>query len=148
MPLVEYVGNASPQDNTEVVLLNPGPNGEPRSIARGKRALLSGSELRSLAAGHQVRVIEDTDETDLEAIPSQMPSGYNEDGYKEGEAVDYDYGPGADEGDAEASSTPAPSSPAPAPVSPAPSPSGPSPSPSPAPTSPPAPSPSSSAGES
>jgi len=85
-PLVEYLGNASPQDNTEVVNLAPAEDGQPRSISRGGRALLSGRELQAMAANFQVRVIEDTDEKDPEVIPTEMPSGYDENGYKEGEA--------------------------------------------------------------
>lgn len=109
-PLIEYVGNATPQDRTEFLTLNPAADGTPRSLAIGKRALVSGKELRSLAASYQVKVVEDTDEKDSSEVPTKMPSGYDDDGYKEGEspdtvvftAEDYPDPEGADKGEATA----------------------------------------------
>lgn len=87
MPLVEYVGNATPQDNTEVIQLGPAEDGTPRSIRRGGRALLSATELRSAAANYQVRVVADAPGvTEDDQVPTKMPDGYDEDGYKEGES--------------------------------------------------------------
>lgn len=86
MPLIEYVGNATPQDRNEIIKLNQASDGSPRSLEIGKRALVSGDELQSLASSFQIRVVEDTDEEDSSAIPAKMPSGYDESGYKEGES--------------------------------------------------------------
>jgi hypothetical protein len=85
MPLVEYVGNATPDDNTEVINLHPAEDGTPRSIERGKRALLSGDELVAIAANYEVKVIADTEETEGDAIPTTMPEGYDDEGYQEDE---------------------------------------------------------------
>lgn len=93
MPLVAYLGNSTPQDNTEVISLNPGPDGAPRSIVLGGRALLSGTELRAVAANYQVQVIEDIDESDPDKIPTEMPTGYGPDGYPEGESPAAIFGP-------------------------------------------------------
>ena len=87
MPLIQYLGNASPQDNTESINLDPNPDtGEARSIVLGARALVSGTELRNLASSFQIAVVEDTDEKDLITIPTDMPEGYDDNGYKEGES--------------------------------------------------------------
>lgn len=142
MPLVEYVGNATPQDNTEVLKLSAAADGQPRSLHRGKRALVSARELRDIAANYQVKVIEETgdESTPADEIPTEMPDGYDEGGYTPDEAPsDVVYTPEAypDEASEKATdSSPSPSSP-PSPPSPSPSvPTSISGAPSPSPSSP------------
>jgi hypothetical protein len=86
MPLVQYVGNASAQDNTEVINLDPAEDGTSRSITRGSRGLVSGQELRNLVGNYQIQVIEMGTEQDLDVLPTEMPEGYNSDGYLPGES--------------------------------------------------------------
>jgi hypothetical protein len=86
-PLIEYLGNVTPQDNTASIGLAPDPKtGEARSIAIGGRALVSGDELRTLASLCQIKVVEDGDEKDNSVIPTEMPDGYDDNGYQEDEA--------------------------------------------------------------
>jgi hypothetical protein len=87
-PLIQYVGNSTSQDNTEIIALSNAPDGTARSIVIGTRALVSGNELRQMASSYQVLVVEDSDETDADTIPTEMPSGYDENGYPDSQEGD------------------------------------------------------------
>lgn len=60
MPLVKYVGNSTPQDNTEIVSLKNSAEGEQRSITlNGAPVEVSGEELLVLAGQIQLEVLPD-----------------------------------------------------------------------------------------
>lgn len=150
MPLVEYLGNSSPEDNTGAIKLAQAADGSPRTIVKGARALVSGRELVAMAANYSLRVIDEGIEKDPDVIPTKMPDGYNDDGYKKDEQpASVIFTPEAypgepdDESDEseDGSSSPSPATPVTASASPQVAPSGAmpgvgSPSPSPSPASP------------
>lgn len=60
MPRVKFIGGASREDNTEIIKLADADDGTPRHIYRGGEAVeVTHEELKQLASGYEVQVIED-----------------------------------------------------------------------------------------
>lgn len=60
MPLVKYLGNATAEDNTEIIHLADDEEGNPRELVRGGDPLeVTGEELQTMAGNYQVEVVED-----------------------------------------------------------------------------------------
>jgi hypothetical protein len=67
VPLVRFIGGASPSDNTEYIRLNPDDEGRERLLVRGNPDFMeiSGDELRQISSHYEVEVeSEGSDEAD------------------------------------------------------------------------------------
>lgn len=72
---VRYVGNATREDNNEVINLFNDDNGAPRSLIRGgDPVLVTEDELRQLEAQFQIERVEDADSQAAQAQAQQASS--------------------------------------------------------------------------
>lgn len=75
MPLVKYLGNATAEDNTEIIHLVDDEEGNPRELVRGGDPLeVTGEELQTMAGNYQVEVIEDESVSSAAPAPSAPPT--------------------------------------------------------------------------